>query len=151
MLSRIGSGPVIGQGTFMHRILLIFGLCVAMLWILQGCSRPTYSGRELYGANCASCHGRYADGQGPAAADAPGPVPDLRYLAARNGGTFPREWVVDVIDGRKMTPPHHGERQMPVWGDVFAQRDGPNGSAKAQAAAKIQALVDYLMDIQQRE
>jgi len=131
------------------RTAFLLGSCIAMLFIAAGCSRQNNSGRELYDANCANCHGRYADGQGPAAADlAGGSSPDLRYLATRNGGTFPREWVTKVIDGREIVAAH-GERQMPVWGKAFAELDAANGSSKAQTEAKIQALVDYLVEVQQ--
>jgi mono/diheme cytochrome c family protein len=132
----------------MRQAVGIVGSCV-MLLVIAACSKPpAVSGRELYAGNCASCHGRYADGEGPAAADVSAPVPDLRYLAARNGGVFPRPWVADVIDGRDIVKAH-GSRQMPVWGDAFAEIDDANGSVEAQTAAKITALVDYLAEIQQ--
>jgi len=134
----------------MRNVFRVFGSCVAILLVVAGCSQETVSGgAALYSANCANCHGRYADGQGPAAADlAGGSSPDLRYLATRNGGTFPREWVTKVIDGREIVAAH-GERQMPVWGKAFAELDAANGSSKAQTEAKIQALVDYLVEVQQ--
>ena len=135
----------------MRNVLATVGSFIAMLFVVAGCSQQKVSGHELYSANCANCHGRYADGEGPAARDMPGgSVPDLRYLAARNGGTFPREWVTNVIDGRK-TVSAHGERQMPVWGNVFTELDAANGSSKAQTDAKIQALVDYLVEVQQAQ
>ena len=133
----------------MRQAVGIVGSCVALLLGVAACSKaPAVSGGELYAANCASCHGRYADGEGPAAADVSGPVPDLRYLAARNGGTFPRAWVADVLDGREIVKAH-GDRQMPVWGDAFAEMEGANESAKAHTTAKIQVLADYLVGIQQ--
>ncbi len=132
----------------MRSAFAIIGSCVVMLFV-AGCSQPAASGRELYSTHCANCHGRYADGEGPAAADAPGLVPDLRYLAARNGGAFPRAWVTDVVDGREIVNAH-GDRHMPVWGDVFVEQGGDNGSGKARAAANVQALVDYLLQVQQR-
>jgi mono/diheme cytochrome c family protein len=124
------------------------GSCLVMLFVIAGCSRSTSSGRELYSTHCANCHGRYADGEGPAAVDAP--VPDLRYIAARNGGEFPRAWVTEVIDGREIIEPH-GDRHMPIWGDVFAEQESVNGSGKARAAANVQALVDYLVQVQQKQ
>ena len=71
----------------MRNVLATVGSFIAMLFVVAACSQQKVSGRELYSANCANCHGRYADGEGPAARDMPGgSVPDLRYLAARNGG-----------------------------------------------------------------
>ena len=72
-------------------------------------------------------------------------VPDLRYLAADNGGVFPGNTIVAIIDGRSANQAHTA-RQMPVWGDVFANA---NGSDAATATAKIHALVSYLESIQQ--
>jgi len=45
-------------------------------------------------------------------------VPNLRTLATRNDGAFPAEAVRAYIDGRESVAAH-GDRQMPVWGDVF--------------------------------
>jgi mono/diheme cytochrome c family protein len=127
------------------------GSCIATLLFVAGCAKaPTSSaGAELFAANCASCHGRYGEGDGPAAAEASSAIPDLRYLAARNRGEFPLAWVTEVIDGREIVKAH-GDRLMPVWGNAFAQIDGANGAAEARTTAKIQALVDYLRTIQQK-
>jgi hypothetical protein len=38
---------------------------------------------------------------------------------------------------------------MPIWGNVFTELDAANGSSKAQTDAKIKALVDYLVEVQQ--
>ncbi|MCK0166124.1 cytochrome c [Jannaschia sp. S6380] len=47
-------------------------------------------GAALFAQNCASCHGADATG---------GLGPDLTGIAARNGGTFPRDRVMAQIDG----------------------------------------------------
>lgn len=134
----------------MRQVIGIIGSCVAVLCVISGCSKPPeFSGHELFAANCESCHGRYGEGDGPAAADTRS-IPDLRYLAARNGGAFPRDRVADLIDGRQIIKAH-GDRQMPVWGEAFASLDDANGSAEARTAARIQALVDFLVGIQQHE
>ena len=64
---------------------------------------------------------------------------------ARNGGTFPRERVRQMIEGSG--PAAHGDRTMPVWGDVFRRQ---TGAQNADAAARIDALVAFLQSIQQR-
>ncbi len=133
----------------MRQTVGVIGSCIVLL-VTAACSKPLVaSGDELFAANCASCHGRYGEGDGPAAGDAGMQVPDLRHLAARNNGEFPRAWVADVIDGRKIVKAH-GDRQMPVWGDAFATLDG-TGESSQRAAAKIQALVDYLAGLQQKQ
>ena len=128
------------QRTIIAALLLLFG-------VASCASQPPPSGNALYAANCASCHGRYADGAGPASTDIV--IPDLRYLAADNGGVFPRTEVLNVIDGRKPVNAHF-TRQMPIWGDTFAGMEGSNKSSEAHVRAKIDALVDYLAAIQQR-
>ena len=48
-----------------------------------------------------------------------------------------------IIDGRDV--PSHGDREMPVWGDIF--KIGASGAA---AKARIDAIVRYLAGIQER-
>ena len=130
----------------------IAAVCILLLFTLTSCASQVTSsdtppsGSALYAANCAGCHGRYADGTGPVSSDIA--VPDLRYLTADNGGVFPGTQIVSVIDGRSTVKAHIG-RQMPVWGDVFTVMEGGNPSAEAHVTAKIQALVGYLESIQQ--
>lgn len=57
------------------------------------------SGRNAFLESCASCHGVGGRGDGPAAAGLSPPPADLTTIAARNGGTFPRDRVMSVIDG----------------------------------------------------
>ena len=101
------------------------------------------SGRGLYLAHCANCHGDYGEGDGPAAPDFGAPLPDLRYLAKRNGGVFPTTTVSAIIDGREFVKAH-GPRQMPVWGDVFEKSTG-NADA---ASERVEDLTDYIGSIQ---
>jgi mono/diheme cytochrome c family protein len=100
-------------------------------------------GAQLYRTYCASCHGNRAAGDGPAAIAMQVPPPDLTRIAARNQGVFPAERVRQIIRGRG--PAVHGDRNMPVWGDVFARR-----VAGAPTDALIDALVRYLDGLQQR-
>jgi hypothetical protein len=111
-----------------------------LLVVVTACQAAVV-GPRLYSANCAGVMAATPT-EGPATVDF-GPVPDLRYLAAHNGGVFARAWVADVIDGRNIVKAH-GDRQMPVWGNAFAQLDVANGSAEARTAAKVNDLVDYL-------
>jgi mono/diheme cytochrome c family protein len=105
-----------------------------------------YSGAQLYGRFCASCHGPGAHGDGPVAASLRVLVPDLTLLANRHGGTFPAEQVRKIIDGRTVQPPH-GPRDMPVWGTEFRVA---TSSAPDQRSSDnlIDRLVDYLRTIQ---
>jgi mono/diheme cytochrome c family protein len=103
-------------------------------------------GRMLFNTHCAPCHGTSARGDGPVAAQLRARVPDLTTFTRVNGGVFPSERVYRIIDGRDV--PSHGSRDMPVWGDVF--RAARSAMGKADADARIAAVVRYLETIQER-
>ena len=79
-------------------------------------------GARLYFNHCAACHGDDGEGTGPVAASMRVTVPNLRTLAERNGGMFPVDTVRAYVDGRNV-PTSHGDRLMPIWGDVFLGAD----------------------------
>lgn len=126
--------------------------CV-LLWLTiaaAGCvpAGERYAGNELYAGSCSACHGIYADGTGPAAAAIPQTIPDLRLLAARNGGVFPREQVTRIVDGRDILNVH-ASGTMPSWGREFELTErGTSEKAQRRVQAKIDAIVDYLEEIQ---
>jgi mono/diheme cytochrome c family protein len=101
------------------------------------------AGSQLFRTHCAPCHGTAGRGDGPVAAQMRRTPPDLTRFTARNGGVFPGERLRRIIDGRDVTS--HGDREMPVWGDVFTDTRG--GSS---VKARIDAIVRYLEGIQQR-
>jgi mono/diheme cytochrome c family protein len=96
-------------------------------------------GRELFQANCASCHGEDGTGNGPAARTLK-PLPsDLTRIRERNGGTFPRLDVVRFIDGERPVSAHRSTA-MPKWGRVFSHRGHPS--------PEVYAVTDYIASIQ---
>lgn len=105
---------------------------------------PEPTGEQLYFNHCASCHGANAEGDGPVASVMQVAVPNLRNLAMRSGGRFPTEAVRAYIDGRTVNAAH-GERVMPVWGDVFR---AVGAGDEAAASQRIAALVDFIAEIQ---
>jgi mono/diheme cytochrome c family protein len=105
------------------------------------------SGADLYFNHCAACHGGDAEGSGPVAASMRVTVPNLRQLAQRNRGEFPADAVAAYIDGRE-TRAAHGDRQMPVWGEVF--RGPEQGTSQRAVRRRIAALVDYIRTLQYR-
>jgi mono/diheme cytochrome c family protein len=104
-------------------------------------AEPTL-GAELYAAHCAGCHGPTGEGDGPLASTIP--VPNIRSLQMRNGGVFPADSVTDYIDGRRM-PAAHGDRLMPVWGEVFAAQTRAD---KKIVRGRIAALVGFMAELQ---
>jgi mono/diheme cytochrome c family protein len=76
------------------------------------------SGKEMFKAYCASCHGEDAKGHGPVAPALKMPPPDLTLLAKRNNGKFSADYVNTVVVHGVNTPAH-GSTDMPIWGPVF--------------------------------
>ena len=105
------------------------------------------TGARLYLNHCAACHGADGEGSGPVAASMRVGVPNLRTLAQRNDGVFPADAVKAYIDGRDVKAAH-GDRQMPIWGDVFRGPD--QGTAERTVRRRIAALVDFIEMLQYR-
>ena len=102
------------------------------------------SGKEMFNAYCASCHGTDASGDGPAAPVLKIPTTNLTTLAAKNGGTFPAAHVAAVIQGDGMTPAH-GSKDMPIWGPVFMSI---GGHSQAEVQLRIRNLTAYIESLQ---
>jgi mono/diheme cytochrome c family protein len=107
---------------------------------------PT-SGKEMYLAYCASCHGVNGAGNGPAASALKTPPANLTQLASKNGGKFPDTKVQMAIKGDPDMPSAHGSQQMPVWGPIFWQLGQRN---EAQAQLRIRNLTSYVESLQQK-
>lgn len=110
-------------------------------------------GAEFH-AWCSRCHGSSGRGNGPFAGQLEKQPVDLTQLAAKNDGTFPRELVRRLVDGRGM-PRAHGTPEMPVWGDWFASQIASGGAAKTddsevqrQVNDRIDRIVAYLRALQ---
>ena len=119
---------------------------VALL-TLAGCSSAQrVTGAQTFETHCAACHGTRGEGDGPVAATLRVPVPNLRTLAARNGGEFPGDRAASYIDGRSM-PAAHGGRAMPVWGGVFNVTDQLVRGAES-SEQRIEAVIAHLRELQ---
>lgn len=107
-------------------------------------------GEAEYLNSCAACHGLEGRGDGALAPLLTKRPADLTRLADRNGGSFPYERVVNVIDGREVVP-SHGTREMPVWGRQFIDEDTRTyGQAGGEivTAERIRGLADYIKTLQ---
>jgi mono/diheme cytochrome c family protein len=104
-------------------------------------------GGALYATRCASCHGIDGKGEGPVAGALVAKPADLTRIAARRGGSFPTAEIGRFIDGR-FEIVAHGSREMPVWGQRFAESFPEPGVGEEVARGNIASLVEYLKSIQ---
>ncbi len=109
-------------------------------------ARPTSaeSGKAMFVAYCASCHGRDGKGNGPAAAAMKVAPSDLTTLSRKNKGTFPASHVAAMLSGKEEVVAH-GSSEMPVWGPIF-RRMGHGDEAEVQQ--RITNLTEYIESLQ---
>jgi mono/diheme cytochrome c family protein len=80
------------------------------------------SGNGTFLKYCASCHGEYGKGNGPAAIALKPPPSDLTTLSKRHEGKYPAGYVSALVKfGRSLAA--HGSLDMPVWGSRFKELD----------------------------
>lgn len=102
------------------------------------------SGKEMYTAYCASCHGADAKGNGPAAGALKVAPTDLTQLSAQNQGKFPELKVYAAIKGDTAIPAH-GSKDMPVWGPVFR---AVSQGRESEIHMRLTNLTKYLESLQ---
>lgn len=129
------------------RWMIVLGLLVMSWNPLWAADFLSMSGEELYRRFCAACHGIEGRGDGPVASYFTVEVPDLTLIARRARGTFPRERVARIIDGRHIIGAH-GTRTMPVWGEDFTRAELGNPDADEATELLIERLVEYVSQIQ---
>jgi len=107
------------------------------------------AGQALFQANCAACHGTDARGAEGAGTELLVASPDLTTLSARNGGIYPRDYVLSTIDGYR-----RGDRfahAMPEFGamdlgpTIIVEEDGIGTPIPAQ----LLALSTWLESVQE--
>lgn len=103
------------------------------------------SGKEMFNAYCASCHGRDAKGNGPAAAALNTPPANLTTLAKRNDGKYPRDRVTSILRGQAKLVAH-GTQEMPVWGPLFWTMSQGHESELQQRIYNLNRYIDSLQE-----
>jgi mono/diheme cytochrome c family protein len=104
------------------------------------------SGKEMFVSYCASCHGKDAKGDGPAANALKQLPADLTTLAKRNGGKYPTNKVTSILRGQTSLMAH-GDQEMPVWGPVFWRMSQGH---EEQVQMRIANLNHYLESLQEK-
>ncbi|HUO59196.1 MAG TPA: c-type cytochrome [Candidatus Acidoferrales bacterium] len=97
--------------------ILSFGLAAQTITKAPAQYTPPDSGKQMFTAYCASCHGADAKGNGPAADAMKTATPDLTRISAHNKGKFPLFHVETQIEGKAIAA--HGALEMPVWATIF--------------------------------
>lgn len=108
------------------------------------------SGKQMYAAYCAACHGTMGKGNGPAAAALRERPADLTLLAAHNNGRFPWFTVKRVLSNEEGLPAHassgaSGSSDMPDWLPAFRSLDKQIPRASEM---RVHNLVNYVETIQ---
>jgi len=106
-------------------------------------STSAASGKEMFNAYCAVCHGREGKGNGPAADALKTPPADLTVLSKDNGGKYPALKVSSAIRG-DVNVPAHGNQEMPMWGRLFESVSGGHESEVVQRIANLNHYVESL-------
>ncbi len=134
---------------------LSWAVVILMLGLMAGAqesgkaapaSAEPVSGKQLYNAYCALCHGPDGKGGGPFSPQLKVWPPDLTQLLKKNHGVYPEMRVSEAIDG-EFGKPSHGTSEMPIWGPVF--RSMAHGR-KDSAQVRINSLVKYIESIQDK-
>ncbi len=141
---------------FIHRVFLSVLFLAALVTLARaqdqkpaikhGAAKATSpaSGKEMFNAYCASCHGTDAKGDGPAAPALKVPPSDLTLLAKNNGGTYPAMKVSSALNGTAELAAH-GNKDMPVWGPIFFNM---SGGSSGQVLQRISNLNKYIESLQ---
>jgi len=104
------------------------------------------SGKEMYEAYCAACHGKDGRGHGPAASALKIPPTDITVLARRHVGKFPSIEVYRSITGEAGIAAH-GSKEMPIWGPIFMSMSHQHES---EVHLRVANLTDYIKSMQQK-
>jgi len=128
----------------------VFAIAALAGVVATGVAAQDTIGEKEFMIACAGCHGETAKGDGKLAGLLKIDTPDLTRMSKNNGGEFPYEYAIWVIDGRKLIR-MHGATDMPIWGERFqSSATSERGeTAEMVARGRILSLVYYLQSIQQ--
>jgi mono/diheme cytochrome c family protein len=105
-------------------------------------------GKQMFVRYCASCHGVDGKGNGAVAVQLKFKAADLTLIRKKNKGIYPLDDVMATIDGRRIVK-GHGERDMPVWGEVFTAQLEKQKYAELTALLKAKTIAEYVATLQQ--
>lgn len=119
---------------------------VHIKWV-QTRNVPANSGKQMFAAYCAPCHGGSARGDGPAVPALKLVPSDLATISVRNEGKFPWAHLETVLsDSSNLSSKEAG--RMPCWGAAFRDLDKYDPGL---AALRVRNLLSYLQTMQVAE
>ena len=133
----------------MRKTLLLLTSPVLFLCALCSAARgsETDAGKQMYRQYCASCHGIDGRGNGAVAKQLKIKVADLTVLRKKNKGIYPLDKVMATIDGRRIVK-GHGDREMPVWGEVFAKEREKEKYTELTTLLRAKIIAEYVATLQ---
>jgi mono/diheme cytochrome c family protein len=110
-------------------------------------SAGTDQGEIFYIQYCSSCHGKDGRGDGSVSPYLKLKIPDLSLLKKSHKGIYPLDDVMAAIDGRRSVRAH-GDRQMPVWGEVFRKEVEKEKYSELTSLLKAKMIAEYVARLQ---
>ena len=127
----------------------VYLLTLALLWFFSPLAwgAEVDQGQKLYLQYCGSCHGKDGRGNGTVTPYLKLKVPDLSLLKKNHKGIYPFNDVMTAIDGSRAVR-GHGDRQMPVWGEVFRKEVEKEKYTELTALLKAKVIAEYVATLQ---
>jgi mono/diheme cytochrome c family protein len=136
-------GEHVGPSVFVSGLLLFLFLAVGT----TAGAAETDQGKQFYMQYCASCHGKDGRGNGPVSSYLKIKVPNLTLLKKNNKGIYPLSKVMSAIDGSRAVRAH-GDREMPVWGEIFRKEAEPAKYTELTSLLKTKMIAEYVATLQ---
>lgn len=133
--------------TFVRGVSRVIAAMMVLVPLTQSMAAEVDNGKLLYLRYCASCHGNAGKGDGPLSRELKVKVPDLTLLKSKYKGIYPMDQVMSSIDGTKAVR-GHGERTMPVWGQVFRDEHANEKYVELVALYKVKWIAEYIGTLQ---
>ena len=124
----------------------------SLIFLISGASHATAlsaetdAGKLFYIQHCSSCHGQEGHGNGPVSRYLNVKVPDLTLIKKNNNEIYPLDKVMWAIDGRGDVRAH-GDREMPIWGEIFIIEEQRSPQRARESKAKL--IAEYIGKLQQ--
>ena len=124
----------------------------SLIFLISGASHTAAlsaepdAGKIFYMQHCSSCHGQEGHGNGPVSRYLNVKVTDLTLIKRNNNRIYPLDKVMWAIDGRGDVRAH-GDREMPIWGEIFIIEEQRSPQRARESKAKL--IAEYIGKLQQ--